>query len=221
MRTSYRLVIVLLALLSICAGITAAQSNSSKPEQIPALNDPRVSEAVRKQLEPNGYRVATQDGPVDVWFRAQIPAGKNPEQGALYDKLTESTLLGVIKFAKDSRDYKGEHIPAGIYTLRYEIQPNDGNHLGTAPTRDFLLVMPVDGDTDPAATYTFEKMVQLSSRVNGSNKHPTPLNLVSPESKTLPIFYKDDEDHTILSVQLNSSAGPLPIALVVKGTAAQ
>jgi hypothetical protein len=209
-----------LLFVALCA-FAAAQSNASKPEQLPALTDTHVSEAIRKQLEPNGYRVATSDGPVDVWFRAQVPTGKNPEQGAIYDKLTESTLVGVIQFAKDSRDYKGERIPAGIYTLRYEIQPNDGNHLGTAPTRDFLLVMPADADTDPAAVYNFEKMVQLSSRVNGTNKHPTPLNLIAAESKTFPVVYKDDEEHTILSVQLKTASGPLPIALVVKGTAPQ
>jgi hypothetical protein len=64
-------------------------------------------------------------------------------------------------------------------------------------------------------------MVQLSSRVNGSNKHPTPLNLVAPEAQALPAVYKDDEDHTILSVQLKTASGLLPIALVVKGTAPQ
>lgn len=220
MRHNSRLILLIVA--SLCAAsIATAQAGASKPEQLPALTDTHVSDAVRKVLEPRGYRVATADGPVDVWFRAQVPSAKNPEQGAIYDKLTESTLIGVIQFAKDSRDYKGERIPAGTYTLRYEVQPNDGNHLGTAPTRDFLLIMPVDADTDPAATYNFEKMVQLSSRVNGSNKHPTPLNLVAPEAKTFPVFYKDDEEHTILSVQLSSTAGRLPIALVVKGTAPQ
>ena len=220
MRPYSRLILLIAASLCV-APIATAQAGSSTPEQLPALTDTHVSDAVRKVLEPHGYRVATADGPVDVWFRSQVPSGKNPEQGAIYDKLTESTLIGVIQFAKDSRDYKGERIPAGIYTLRYEIQPNDGNHLGTAPTRDFLLVMPADADTDPTAIYNFEKMVQLSSRVNGSNKHPTPLNLLAPESKALPVFYKDDEEHTILSVQLSSSAGPLAIALVVKGTAPQ
>ncbi|HZU23123.1 MAG TPA: hypothetical protein VE998_09855, partial [Terriglobales bacterium] len=157
--------VLLGAMFFACGQIAAAQASIQKPETLPALSDTGVSEAVRKVLAPQGYRVATPDGPVDAWFRAQLPAGKNPEQGALYDKLTESTLVGVIQFAKDSRDYKGERIPAGIYTLRYEIQPNDGNHLGTAPTRDFLLVMPADADTDPNATYNLEKMVQLSSRV--------------------------------------------------------
>ncbi|MBV8207673.1 MAG: hypothetical protein JO041_12835 [Acidobacteria bacterium] len=215
------------ALLPLCLLLvtavpaTRAQSNAARPEQIAALADSSVSQPIRSQLEPNGYRVPTAEGPVDVWFRAGVPSGKNPEPGAIYDKLTESTLVGVVRFAKDSRDYKGERIPAGTYTLRYEIQPNDGNHLGTAPTRDFLLVLPADADTDPNATYALEKLVQLSSRVNGSNKHPTPLNLVAPESNSFPVYYKDDEDHTILAVQLKTASGLLPIALVVKGTAPQ
>lgn len=199
----------------------AAGFAQTKPESLPACSDSRISEAIRKQLEPAGYRVTTPDGPVDVWLRAQVPTGKNPVDGATYDKLTESTLVGVIQFAKDSRDYKGLRIPAGIYTMRYEVQPDDGNHLGTAPTRDFLLLMPPDADTDPSAVYDFQKMVALSSRVNGTNKHPTPLNLIPPESKTFPVFYKDSEDHTVLSVEAKTAAGAMPIALVVKGTAAQ
>src|SRR5256885_12271604 len=34
-------------------------------------------------------------------------------------------------------------------SLRYEMQPNDGDHLGTAPTRDFLLALPAANDPDP------------------------------------------------------------------------
>ena len=213
LRKYFALIIPLLA--------TAALAQNNPVQPVPALTDSRVSDAIRKQLEPGGYRVSTADGPVDVWLRAQVPTGKNPVDGATYDKLTESTLVGVIQFAKDSRDYKGLHIPAGIYTMRYEVQPDDGNHLGTAPTRDFLLLMPPDADTDPSAVYDFQKMVALSSRVNGTNKHPTPLNLVAPETKRFPTADKDSEDHTILNVQVKTATGYMPIALVVKGTAAQ
>jgi len=42
--------------------------------------------------------------------------------------------------------------------------PNDGNHLGAAPNRDFLLVVPAASDGDPSATFKFQELVTMSAR---------------------------------------------------------
>ena len=70
-------------------------------------------------------------------------------EGVAYPNLAESTLIAVIHFPQAAADFRGHRIPAGFYTLRYAIMPNDGNHLGAAPNRDFLLVIPAESDTDP------------------------------------------------------------------------
>jgi len=165
---------------------------------------------------PEGLRITVPDNTIDIWLRASVPAGHNTEQGIVYDKLTESTLLGVISFAKDSKDYKGQRLPGGMYTMRYEIQPNNGDHLGTAPTRDFVLLTPIAADADPAAEMNFDQMVALSKRASGTN-HPSALNLVMVEAKSFPSLSSDDEGRTIFNAKL----GEMPIALVVRGTAPQ
>jgi hypothetical protein len=217
-----RRIFLLLAffLLLVAPSIAFAQAGSaSKPESIGAPAS-AIAEPVRKTLEPRGYRVATPDGPVDLWLRAELPSGKNPESGVVYDKLAPSTLVGVITFAKDSKDYKGQRIAAGTYTMRYEVQPDNGDHLGTAPTRDFVLLVPVRSDPDPNATFDVDKLVALS-QIGSGTKHPLPLNLLSPESKTLPSVYTDSEGHTIFAANLKNATGQMPIAIVVNGTAAQ
>ena len=41
---------------------------------------------------------------------------------------------------------------AGVYTLRYAIQPKTDDHFGVSPFRNFLLLSPAAVDKDPAAT---------------------------------------------------------------------
>jgi hypothetical protein len=101
--------------------------------------------------------------------------------------------------------------------LRYELQPNDGNHLGTSPTPDFLLLTPPSADSDPERTYSFDQLVDLNRQVTGT-KHPAPINLVPADAKAFPSVTTDPDDHTILFFKAKTQSGELPLALVVKGT---
>jgi hypothetical protein len=208
------LIFVLLA-TALAAPLEGQDAQLAK---LPALTDTRAAEAVRKALAPSGFRITLPDNTVDVWLAAFVPAGHNADSGATYDKFAESAFIGVISFAKDSKDYKGQRIAAGMYTMRYEIQPNNGDHLGTAPTRDFVLLMPITADLDPAAVMIYDQMVTLSKRASGT-AHPLPLNLVAVEAKTFPSLSADEEGRTVFNARLGGS--DIPIALVVRGTAPQ
>ena len=131
-------------------------------------------------------------------------------------------LVGVLHFPQASTDYRGQAVPAGFYTLRYELIPNDGTHLGVAPSRDFLLLAPASADPGPDKVLKFQELVALSRQASRS-KHPAPLSLLPAEGiGTAPADSKDDQDHYIFSVGIKLSGGEdMPIALVVKGTAPQ
>ena len=181
-------------------------------------NDTSVSDAMKKALAPQGYRVTLEDGStIEVWPAAELQTSNKARQDATY-LLSPSTLFGVIHFAKSTRDCRGNTIPAGTYNLRYQLQPNDGDHLGTSPTPDFLLLVPPAVDTDPAQTYSFDQLVRLSAQVTGK-RHPAPLNLVPADAAQLPSVITDSEDHTVLFLKLKTQSGELPLGLVVKGTA--
>src|SRR5205814_661657 len=97
---------------------------------------------------------------------------------------------------------------------------NDGNHLGVAPNRDFLLLLPVASDADPNASFKFQNLVALSRTATGT-KHPGPLSLAQP-SGAAPVVSKNDQDHWIFSTAIKLASGEdLPFSLVVKGTAQQ
>jgi hypothetical protein len=203
--------------------LCAAQTG--KVESIGPLIDNAVPEAVRQALDAKGYRLSL-DGPTpacELWVRKSIPAqAKKDVESVAYPQLAESTLVAVIHFPEAAADFRGQRIPAGFYTLRYAIMPNDGNHLGAAPNRDFLLVIPAASDTDPGAPFKSQELMTMSARSTGT-KHPAPLSLVQTDSgPSTPTVSKDDQDHWIFSAAMKLNSGAeLPFALVVKGTAQQ
>ncbi len=212
---------ILATILFLCSYSSAQAGNVEAPG---ALTDPAVPEAIRQTLAPKGYRILpdVHSPAIQIWFRKDVPAQpKNASADAIYDRLAESTLLGVIHFSQPSQDYRDQTVPAGFYTLRYALMPNDGNHLGVAPSRDFLLLIPANADPGPEKILKFQELVALSRQASGT-KHPAPLSLVAAEGGATPATSKDDEGHIIFTTQVHLSSGEeMPLGLVVKGTAPQ
>lgn len=202
---------VFLVMLLAATGILA----TPKVETIGPCTESAVPEAVKNVLAAQGYRVTLDDGSTaNLWPAAQIQIFSKAREDATYG-LAPSTFVGVISLAKNTRDCRGNMIPAGLYNLRYELQPNDGAHLGVTPTPDFLLLVPTAADTNPAQTYSFEQLVSLSKQVTGKN-HPAPMNLVAAEATQFPSVITDAEEHTILYIKVKTQSGELPLGLVVK-----
>jgi hypothetical protein len=210
--------LAVLLLLSSC--LCAAQAG--KVETIGSPTGTSIPDSVKNVLDTTGHRVLLGDGSIacDVWLQKAVPVqAKKDVPDVIYPELGESTFVGVISFPHPATDYRGQAIQPGAYTLRYELIPEDGNHLGVAPNRDFLLLIPVSADADPSATFKFDELVSLSRKASGT-RHPAPLSLVQPGGGNS--VSKDEEEHWIFSTTLKLASGKdLPFALVVKGTAPQ
>ena len=219
MRT--RVAVLISVILLLAPALLAA---NGKVETIGPLADSAASDALKKALEPSGYRVLLDDGSewCRIWLRAGVPtSAKSEVEGALLPQLSESTLIGVISFTQAATDYRGQQVQPGLYTLRYELLPNDGNHLGVADNRDFALLVKAGDDPDPAAKFGFQQLVALSRKATGTN-HPGPMNLVQPASDTAPAVSNDGQEHWVFAAKLQSQAGEsLLLAIVVKGKAAE
>ncbi len=217
-----RALVLAVLLLSLAPLLFAAAG--AKVEPIGPLTDVVASDALKKALESTGYRVLLDDGSewCKVWLAASVStSGKTDVEGALFPQLAESTLIGVISFSKTATDYRGQEIQPGLYTLRYELLPNDGNHLGVADNRDFVLLIRAADDPDPAAKFDFKQLVALSRKATGTG-HPGPINLVQPASDTAPAISNDGQEHWVFADKLKMQTGaPLLIGIVVKGKAAE
>lgn len=182
-----------------------------------------VPEAVRKALEAHGYKITLPDAGViaEIWLRQELPSpAKREVPGAVYPQFTESALLGVISFPTATADYRGDPIKAGTYTMRYELLPDDGNHLGVAPNRDFVLLIPAASDPDPGAAYKFDQLVNLSSQATGA-RHPAAMSMVSTENSGPAAIMLDEDQHWVFSATLRVGGEAVPFGLIVKGTAPQ
>ncbi len=155
-------VIAVLLFVRIASLSLAAQTGKIEP--IGPASDSSVAEGVKKVLDPKGYRVSLDDGSVacEIWLRNKIPAQpKKDSPGALYSQLAESTLVGIISFPQATTDYRGQNIRKGTYTLRYELIPNDGNHLGVAPKPESGTAAAVSKDDEDH--WIFSAAIKLAS----------------------------------------------------------
>jgi hypothetical protein len=192
--------------LTVLSG-PAAFSAAVKVEKIGAFGG-TAPDWVKSALEPQGYRVTLSDGTVanEVWFRKDGP-GLNP-----------SAMVGLITFPKDGKDFRGQDVKAGSYTLRYAKIPEDGDHLGASPTPTFVLLIPPGEEAEPADDLTFKEVTKMSAKASGTN-HPSPMNLADASAqKEFPAVATNGMGHEVFFVKLKTAAGAeVPIGLVVKG----
>jgi len=203
MRVRPRLVAISLALGLLAAA--SARAEGGKVERIGAFAGATASDAVKQALDAQGYHVTLSDGTVDLWFRKDLPA------------LKPGGFVGVLTFPTARGDFRGQTIKAGTYTLRYAKIPSDGNHLGASPTFDFLLMLRIVDDKNPAADLDWEKLTETSKNAALTN-HPAPLNLADVSSqKDFPAVATNGMGHEVFLVKVKTAAGEQPLGIVLKG----
>lgn len=187
-----------------------------------------LSPEVAARLAPSGLRVLRDKAPLcDIWLCKDwaVPADFKPSTEVLYP-FQSGQLIGVVKYARKGADFRDQDIAPGLYTLRYAQQPADGNHVGTSPTRDFLLLTQAAKDKSPE-TLDPKKLASLSAEAAGSS-HPALLSMqkVEGESAFLPVIrHNEEHDWWIVRFGGKAKAGdqtkPLVVELIVVGKAAE
>jgi len=179
-----------------------------------AAGDPVPSE-VKAALQTPGVKILSPAGEMicELWMVKAAPqGGTSTESDVTLPTIPSGALLGAIKFPAKSSDRRGQNIPAGTYLLRYVLMPVNGAHLGAAPQRDFVALVPAASDKGPDAKMTIDDVVAASIKVSGT-AHPSVLSIAPGSGKTG--FTKEgDHDWT-----LNTKIGDLPVALILVGKA--
>lgn len=181
-----------------------------------------VSQAIQSLLQPQGQTVQNSAGKslCEVWFRKDMTPAKSPDTASnvLYGKIAQGSLVGVIHFPAADKDYRGQNIKAGYYTLRYELVPENGNHMGVSQYRDFLLLIPAAKDPGGTSAISFHDCVKLS-RDSTNTGHPGVMMMdpVSDSNKTFPAVFQDYSQDWALQEQAEVGGAKLPFALVVVG----
>jgi hypothetical protein len=208
--------IVVVAALAVRAGAqvpaTAAHSDPPPVE----LEDP-----IEAILAPGGLRVTAGGKILDFWWVKSLPllAGTVDVSWAA---VQEGTVVGAVKISAPFPDIRGRTIPPGLYTLRYAVQPQNGDHLGVSPYRDFLLLSPAAVDGKIAAL-GHDGAVALAKQTPGVS-HPPSFSLGPPVATGAPGTTRmgdAGQASVIFSVPVSregKDAGVLRFGLILAGT---
>lgn len=211
----------------------AIAQDSLKVEAVQQAPPPTLSPEIIRSLDgPHAYRI--QDGQggdfARIWLRKATPGSEKPAgpKGVIqFPFLADGELLGVLEFAREGHDYRDQAVTKGVYTMRYGLQPVNGDHLGVSTYRDYILLLPASKDKELAAPKR-KQLEERSAEAAGTSHPASFLLLMAPAgAKPEPSMVRDNEKETwsvILPLRLQVKGGgePMvyPVQLVVVGVAA-
>ncbi|MGL6076842.1 MAG: hypothetical protein ACRC8S_22030 [Fimbriiglobus sp.] len=165
--------------------LTTLQAEPSlKPKESADAAPDTVAAVLRESLDAGCHVLSSDEEQLRFWFRKSIPGKAAPEQvknGLSYREIPEGTFLGIVEFKKPFTDYRKQSLPVGVYTLRLAYQPEIGDHAGTAPHTEFLLLLPVEDDKT-LDTLEAKAMQKMSGKVTGAD-HPAVMLLFPHSAK--------------------------------------
>jgi hypothetical protein len=184
-----------------------------------------VPAAIAKGLDAKAMEIRDGDATVmTLWLRKELPAKATAEQiknGLTARELVEGSLVGMVKLPATWIDYRKQEIPAGLYTLRLAFQPDTGDHKGTAPHAEFLLLSPIADDADPAEREA-KAIVEASRKATGGD-HPAVMLLVpSSHAGDAPKLTEANRGvrtvHLRRPISLDGQAATMALGLTVSGS---
>lgn len=188
-----------------------------------------LSSEIASKLEPSGVKVVrgTNRTVCTIWLCKEIETKADAVLGGgIQYPFQHGQLIGVIHYPRKGSDFRDQEIAAGTYTMRYGLQPVDGAHVGTFPTRDFLLLSKVEDDQS-AAPVEIANLNERSANAAETN-HPAILALLKLPEKTESypaIAQNEANDWWIVRLEAQTKVGgqtaKLPLDIVVAGHVAE
>jgi hypothetical protein len=222
-RTRWITTIALALTCTLAATVGQAADYRVEPLAEPAPAD-QLSDEIAQTLAPQGLRVIRGESRVvcDIWLCKQWEVPQFEAAGDVFYPFRVGQLIGVVRFERRAEDFRAQRIEAGVYTLRYAQQPVDGSHVGTSPTRDFLLMLPAKADAKPAAP-SYEDLTAASAKA-AQTTHPAMWSLQrAGDAEAGTIRNREDHDWWILTLSGKAVVGdasqPMKMDLVVVGEA--
>jgi hypothetical protein len=164
-----------------------------------------LQEPLRKLLRDGGIQLRSPKGdPIaEFWFCKEVASEATPEQlkaGVTYRNVPQTTFVGAVRVDKSWTDYRKQKIKAGVYTLRIAYQPQDGDHMGTAPYTEFVLLVSADSDKTPD-TLEPKKLHEMSTSSIGTTHPGVFLLFPNPTAGAQPQLLARPNNHVILSTR--------------------
>jgi hypothetical protein len=181
---------VVLTVLFLAATGWAADPSKYKTKTATAEPPKELAEPVRALFGDQAIQVLDDQGKVfaEVWLRKELPVKATADdfkKGVGYNKVEEGTIVGALRLSQAWQSFRKQNVKPGVYTLRLGIQPQDGDHMGSAPFNEFLLLCP-SADDKKTAILKHKEVTELSGKALPGGNHPVVL-LMFPNSKPEPM----------------------------------
>jgi hypothetical protein len=210
-----RFFLLLLVATALLAGPALAQHKLERgaalPEELPA--------SLKDVVQADGFRIVAGGKPfIEIWLNKALNAEDQPAGfDVVYTGFPEGSFLGVWRYVTDGSDFRGQRMKPGLYAMRYSHMPADGNHMGAAPIRDFVVLTPVSADSDPSTTPNYLDLMSLARKASGTG-HPGSYPMVTPDGTEETTLVVDTHQHTILKTKIPLKDGKqVPFHLTVAG----
>lgn len=181
-----------------------------------------LAEPMRELLFEESTDIRRGDDLIRTWgVRALALSGSETPD---WSNVPSGALIGAMLTEAPLPDIRGVPIRPGVYTLRFALQPQDGDHMGVSSYRQFLVVAPAAEDRTPEPL-GYEGAVALGKKTHGRS-HPAVLSIDPPVVRTPSPdgrVVKTEEGHTAVVLGLECTkpdgtpAGTLAFGVVLVG----
>ena len=215
MRYLFGVFFILLAVSANAADHRAELLNEAPPSD-------GFSAAILEKISATGFKVIRGKSRTtcEIWPCKEwsVKEGFEPSDDLLYP-FEPGQLIGVLRFPRKGKDFREQTMDKGLYVLRYALQPTDGNHEGTSPTRDFLVMTRAENDQSPAPIEV--KSLLTKSAEAAQSSHPAMLCLQKAVGKQKPLSTRHNEENDWWIVRFVGKANnaEIPVDLIVAGHA--
>ena len=152
------------------ADVTVRVANKALPGEI--------SPDFQALLQPQAVQLVEGDKTLlELWLAKEVPLQSKPTSTVkALDAVKPVSLLAAVVVPGARRDYRDDEVPAGTYTMRFALQPQDGNHSGSSEFGYFGVLVPAKLDAKPDAIKDYKELMKASSKET-STDHPMVLSL--------------------------------------------
>jgi hypothetical protein len=212
-------------LVAILAASTTLSGQALTAIKAAAPPPSAIAPAIAALLSPDAITVNVGEVPVTLWWVKALPLETSPSDSPKWSDVSEGALVGVLNVGGTWHDIRGYVLKPGVYTLRYALQPQNGDHLGVSPNREFLLVAPATADTAPGVAGA-KGAIDLSKKAV-NRAHPSALSLdppVATRPALSPVSSDLGLDGVVFAVPTSfqgKPTGEIAFGLILRGTIQQ
>jgi hypothetical protein len=167
-RAKVMMVLVVALALALVPSLAFAQGPTATAQSVPLPDElqPAIQSAIG--TGGGGAKVVIGTTTLELWWGS--PATSS------WDAMEEGALVGALRVTGAFREIRGKTVKPGVYTLRYGLQPQNGDPGRRAQSR--VPALSSAGDLD-AKALGFDGTAALAKQTTGTS-HPAALSIDPP-----------------------------------------